>query len=91
MEKLGKGIALDVVGGGPRAKELLGKSIKIGVSDRVIFHGWKKNKDLRGFYCDCSALVAPSVWPEPFGICGIEAAISGKPAVAFNVGGISDW
>jgi glycosyltransferase involved in cell wall biosynthesis len=31
------------------------------------------------------------VWPEPFGLVGLEAACVGVPAVAFDVGGISDW
>jgi glycosyltransferase involved in cell wall biosynthesis len=36
-------------------------------------------------------LAVPSLWPEPFGIVGIEAACLGLPAVAFPVGGIGDW
>jgi len=37
------------------------------------------------------ALVVPSVWPEPFGMVGLEAAAFGVPAIAFNVGGIAEW
>ena len=33
----------------------------------------------------------PSVWPEPFGLVGLEAASAGLPAIAFDVGGISQW
>jgi glycosyltransferase involved in cell wall biosynthesis len=36
-------------------------------------------------------LLVPSVWPEPFGLVGVEAAQRGVPAVAFDVGGISEW
>src|SRR5262249_13522358 len=36
-------------------------------------------------------LVVPSVWPEPFGLVGIEAGCVGLPAVGFAVGGIPDW
>ena len=36
-------------------------------------------------------LVVPSVWPEPFGLIGLEAAIAGNPAIAFDVCGIGDW
>jgi len=33
----------------------------------------------------------PSRWAEPFGLVGLEAGVFGTPAVAFDVGGISDW
>jgi glycosyltransferase involved in cell wall biosynthesis len=36
-------------------------------------------------------LVVPSVWPEPFGMVGIEAGSVGLPAIAYAVGGIPDW
>jgi glycosyltransferase involved in cell wall biosynthesis len=36
-------------------------------------------------------LVVPSVWPEPLGLVGLEAAAAGIPAVAFDVGGIREW
>ena len=46
---------------------------------------------LKNLFKKCVFLAVPSIWPEPFCISGIEAAFFGKPAVAFNVGGISDW
>ena len=36
-------------------------------------------------------LAIPSLWPEPFGLVGLEAAAFGVPAVGFDVGGISTW
>jgi len=33
----------------------------------------------------------PSIWPEPFGMSGPEAAAHGIPAAAFAVGGIPEW
>jgi glycosyltransferase involved in cell wall biosynthesis len=36
-------------------------------------------------------LAMPSVWPEPFGLSGIEAGGVGLPAVAYPVGGIPEW
>jgi glycosyltransferase involved in cell wall biosynthesis len=36
-------------------------------------------------------LAVPSLWPEPFGIVGIEAAAYGLPSVGFATGGIPSW
>lgn len=36
-------------------------------------------------------LIMPSVWPEPFGLSGLEAASHGVPTVAFATGGIPEW
>ena len=38
-----------------------------------------------------AVLAVPSVWPEPFGLVGLEAAARGVPAVAFDTGGIRQW
>jgi glycosyltransferase involved in cell wall biosynthesis len=34
--------------------------------------------------------VAPSLWPEPFGLVALEAAAAGKPTVASDIGGLRD-
>jgi glycosyltransferase involved in cell wall biosynthesis len=31
------------------------------------------------------------VWPEPFGLVGLEAGALGVPAIANDVGGIREW
>ena len=36
-------------------------------------------------------MAVPSLWPEPFGLVGLDAASLGRPAIAFDVGGIRDW
>jgi glycosyltransferase involved in cell wall biosynthesis len=35
--------------------------------------------------------VVPSLWPEPLGLVGTEAAAKGIPVAAFAVGGIPEW
>lgn len=42
-------------------------------------------------YAAASVVLVPSLWPEPFGIVGLEAMAHSRPAVAFARGGISDW
>ena len=50
------------------------------------FTGWISQQALRDLRC--GVLVMPSVWPEPFGLAGLEL---GVPVAAFPVGGIPDW
>ena len=38
----------------------------------------------------CRIAVAPSVWPEPFGVVVLEAMTSGRPVIASRAGGLSD-
>ena len=86
-----KDFILDVAGAGPMEEICRKKAGTPGLAGKVMFHGWTRHEDLPEFYRKSLFLVLPSVWPEPFGICGIEAAFFGKPAVAFDVGGIAEW
>jgi glycosyltransferase involved in cell wall biosynthesis len=36
-------------------------------------------------------VVVPSVWPEPFGLVGIEAMSYGLPTIGSATGGIPEW
>ena len=63
----------------------------LGLSGRIEFAGWADSEQHLRFYREASVVVVPSIWPEPFGMVGIEAMSYGKPVVAFNVGGIPEW
>lgn len=58
---------------------------------KVAFRGWLTQQECRDLYRQAHVLIMPSVWPEPFGLSGPEAAQYGVPAVAFAVGGIPEW
>ena len=58
---------------------------------RVTFVGWQGREGRGRLFSDAQALVVPSIWPEPFGVVGLEAGVAGVPAVAFATGGIGDW
>lgn len=64
---------------------------RLGIEDRVDFRGWLAPADLAREFADCTLLALPSLWPEPFGIVGIEAFAVARPAVASATGGVGDW
>jgi glycosyltransferase involved in cell wall biosynthesis len=85
----GEPIRIDWIGDGPERRSWERLSAARGVNGK--FHGWLDHSDRDAIVGRSCALVVPSVWPEPFGLVGIEAARLGVPAVAFNIGGIADW
>lgn len=57
----------------------------------VTFPGWLTGEARRSVLSKADLLVVPSLWPEPFGMSGLEAGAMGVPAVAFDVGGVRAW
>jgi glycosyltransferase involved in cell wall biosynthesis len=57
----------------------------------IDFPGWLDRAALGRIISESDLLVMPSLWPEPFGMTGLEAAVAGVPAAAFDSGGISEW
>lgn len=60
-------------------------------SPQVRVTGWVSRASWAGILRDADLLVVPSLWPEPLGLVGLEAASLGVPALAFDSGGIRDW
>lgn len=58
---------------------------------KVDFSGWVDNRHIGEYFAKSAFLVVPSIWPEPFGMVGIEAMAHSRPVISFNVGGISEW
>lgn len=61
------------------------------LGDRVELAGAKGDKEVSLFMEWSDLLAFPSIWPEPFGVVGIEAMAYGRPVIAFNVGGVEEW
>lgn len=55
------------------------------------FPGWLDERRRIDALSKATLLAVPSIWPEPFGLVGLEAAARGVPAVAFDTGGIRQW
>lgn len=58
---------------------------------KIEFAGWVERRQMEALLKACDLLVVPSLWPEPFGLVGLEAGKFGVPVAAFDVGGIRDW
>ncbi|MEO8217659.1 MAG: glycosyltransferase family 4 protein [Acidobacteriota bacterium] len=57
----------------------------------IRFSGWLDGAAKVEAYRSHDLLIVPSIWPEPFGLVGVEAGSLGLPAAAFDVGGIPEW
>src|SRR3984957_11050707 len=64
---------------------------RLELGERVRFEGWQSPATLARFYEMSDAVIVPSVWPEPFGLVGIEAMSHGLPVIASKTGGIPEW
>jgi len=87
-------IAVTIAGDGPsRARwESKAKRVERQCSNvEIKFPGWLSGIEREDALSDADLLVLPSVWPEPFGMVGLEAGLRGVPAAGFRVGGIPDW
>jgi glycosyltransferase involved in cell wall biosynthesis len=82
-------LTLVVAGDGPEraALEELARRQQVPAE----FVGWVGAARRAELMRAADVLAVPSVWPEPFGLVGIEAGCVGLPAVAYAVGGIPDW
>lgn len=86
---LGRPLTLVVAGDGPDRAAFEEACVRRGVS--CDFRGWLTGRLLERELRAADALVVPSLWPEPFGLVGLDAACVGLPAVAYGVGGIPEW
>jgi glycosyltransferase involved in cell wall biosynthesis len=86
---LGRRLHLDVTGEGAEREAVATHAKKGAVT--VDFHGWVDAERLPPLMDSVDILAVPSLWPEPFGVVGIEAGSYGLPSVAFATGGIPSW
>jgi glycosyltransferase involved in cell wall biosynthesis len=82
---------LDILGDGNGLESLQKVAQKLGVNDRVAFHGWVDRGRRDHIFASSAVLLMPSLWDEAFGMVGVEAFAQGTPVVAYDVGGVSEW
>ncbi len=93
MDRQPQTIEITFVGDGREMSRLrsLAERLLCARGIKFRFTGWLGRKDVSSILSTVHLLVFPSIWPEPFGLSGIEAGIHSVPAVAFDVGGVGDW
>lgn len=87
--RLGRALELVVAGEGSERRRMESEAAARGVAVR--FAGWVGRTERQRLMREADVLAVPSLWPEPFGLVGVEAGGVGLPGVAFAVGGIVDW
>jgi len=92
QQALGRSLHVTFAGDGPARNEWEQVASRLS-SVRVSFNfpGWLPKADLQSAIARSHLHVLPSIWPEPFGLSGLEAGLLGVPTVAFAVGGIPEW
>lgn len=83
-------VKFDIVGAGHDEnyfKSLVPEQYK----SQFIFHGWQDRVTVDLILQKAYVVLFPSIYPEAFGITGIEAMMRAKPVVGFSVGGVSTW
>ncbi|SRR6266481_1767135 len=94
MRAGGAELQLTFAGDGPERSAWQQKAARIEAAHsgiHVQFKGWLDKPALEEEFLCADVLVVPSLWPEPFGLVGLEAGLYGVPAAAFAVGGIPEW
>jgi glycosyltransferase involved in cell wall biosynthesis len=87
--KLGRALTLTIAGDGPERGKIEDLAQRLDLT--VEFAGWVDSERRSDLMRQADLVAVPSLWPEPFGLVGIEAGSLGVPAVGFAVGGIPDW
>lgn len=91
---LGRPVILTMVGDGRVREEWEREAADVSRRNPAVtvrFTGWLPPNGVAGALEQSDLLVVPSVWPEPFGLVGLEGACFGLPSAAFAVGGIPEW
>jgi glycosyltransferase involved in cell wall biosynthesis len=80
---------LDIVGDGPQREEMLRHAGDLGVSDRLLWHGWVGKERLRSLYRSADCFLNPSLY-EGMPNTVLEAMACALPVIASDIGGNRD-
>ena len=84
-----KNVKFIMAGSGELMIDMVKKVARAGISDRFLFTGFLKGKDVHEMLSLSDVFVMPSV-SEPFGICPLEAMQCGVPTIISKQSGVSE-
>jgi glycosyltransferase involved in cell wall biosynthesis len=87
--KVGHPIHLVMAGEGPEREPV--QALARTLSVKATFPGWVQGPHRLDLLRNATVVALPSLWPEPFGLVGLEGAAHGVSSIAFDVGGVSEW
>ena len=88
-QMLGRNLSITVAGSGPELPKL--QELASDLRVKAEFTGWVDAARQLELMRAADLLAVPSLWPEPFGMVGLEAGCTGLPAIGYDNGGISEW
>ncbi|MGK2961549.1 MAG: glycosyltransferase family 4 protein [Gemmatimonadaceae bacterium] len=93
MARLPGHYELHIAGEGPALEGVRIQAREAGLGEsQLTFSGFLPDSEsVNALYASAAVVAVPSLWPEPFGIVGLEALARGKALVASRVGGIPEW
>jgi len=82
-------VKIVLCGRGPRIEKAIKNHLKKhDLEKRVRLLGFRSREEIFQQIRKSKLILAPTVWPEPFGRVPLEAGVSGRAVVAFAVGGL---
>lgn len=78
-----------VAGSGEMQGQIMGMTASLRISNKVLFPGFLRGKELSDAFMQADVLVMPSV-SEPFGIVPLEAMAYGTPVIVSKQSGVSE-
>ena len=82
-------ILLHLIGEGNQTKRYREQADELGISDRVVFHGWIEPSKIRTLALRCWVGIFPSR-TESFGLAVAEAMATGLPVIATTAGALPE-
>jgi glycosyltransferase involved in cell wall biosynthesis len=87
--KYDKNVLFIMAGSGDMEHQIMRDAAVMGISDKVLFTGFLRGKELTHIFKMADVFVMPSV-SEPFGIAALESIIHGTPVIISKQSGVSE-